>query len=45
MAKTGPVAGSKIAGPRTSLTSERMHELAPISNASTLFGKPPQGKG
>lgn len=45
-----------IAGPRTRLTSERMHELAPalqaasaelgpISNASTLFGKPPLGKG
>jgi len=45
-----------IAGPRTRLTSERMHELAPalqaasaelgpISNASTLFEKPPLGKG
>ncbi|EJL89024.1 transcriptional regulator [Polaromonas sp. CF318] len=45
-----------IAGPRTRLTGERMHELAPalqaasaelgpISNASTLFGKPPLGKG
>jgi IclR family acetate operon transcriptional repressor len=45
-----------IAGPRTRLTKERMHELAaalqaaaaelgPISNASTLFGRPPLGKG
>jgi IclR family transcriptional regulator, acetate operon repressor len=45
-----------IAGPRTRLGTARMHELAPslqaaaaelgpISNASTLFGKPPLGKG
>jgi IclR family transcriptional regulator, acetate operon repressor len=45
-----------IAGPRTRLGNARMHELAPallaaaaelgpISNASTLFGKPPLGKG
>lgn len=45
-----------IAGPRARLGNARMHELAPallaaaaelgpISNASTLFGKPPLGKG
>jgi IclR family transcriptional regulator, acetate operon repressor len=45
-----------IAGPRARLTTERMHELAPallatadelgpISNASSLFGRPPLGKG
>ena len=45
-----------IAGPRTRLTATRMHELAPalleataelgpISNASTLFGRPALGKG
>jgi len=45
-----------IAGPRARLTAARMHELAeplrasaaelgPISNASTLFGRPPLGKG
>ena len=45
-----------IAGPRTRLTSDRMHQLAPvllaaaaelgpISNASGLFGRPPLGKG
>lgn len=45
-----------IAGPRTRLSSERMHELAPallaatselgpISNASSLFGRPSLGKG
>ena len=45
-----------IAGPRTRLGSERMHELAPallaataelgpISNASSLFGRPSLGKG
>lgn len=45
-----------IAGPRTRLDSERMHELAPallaaaselgpISNASSLFGRPALGKG
>lgn len=45
-----------IAGPRARLDSVRMHELAPalleaatqlgpISNASTLFGRPPLGKG
>lgn len=45
-----------IAGPRTRMTSERMHalapallaaaaELGPISNASTLFGRPALGKG
>ena len=45
-----------IAGPRTRLSAERMHaiapdllqaaaELGPISNASTLFGRPPLGKG
>lgn len=45
-----------IAGPRLRLTVERMHELAPsllaaaaelgpISNASSLFGRPPLGKG
>jgi IclR family acetate operon transcriptional repressor len=45
-----------IAGPRTRLTAERMHDLAPalqaaaaelgpISNASTLFGRPALGKG
>lgn len=45
-----------IAGPRSRLTVDRMHELAPllleataelgpISNASTLFGRPPLGKG
>lgn len=45
-----------IAGPRSRLGSERMHELAPallaaaaelgpISNASSLFGRPPLGKG
>ena len=45
-----------IAGPRTRLTQQRMLELAPallaaaaelgpISSASTLFGRPPLGKG
>jgi IclR family acetate operon transcriptional repressor len=45
-----------IAGPRVRLDAERMHELAPallavaaelgpISNASSLFGRPPLGKG
>ena len=45
-----------IAGPRTRLHSERMHALAPAllqaaaelgpgSNASSLFGRPPLGKG
>ncbi|MEO7391954.1 MAG: IclR family transcriptional regulator [Ramlibacter sp.] len=45
-----------IAGPRSRLTIARMHELAPalkaaagelgpISNASSLFGRPPLGKG
>ena len=45
-----------IAGPRMRLTPERMHELAPtllataselglISNTSSLFGRPPLGKG
>jgi IclR family acetate operon transcriptional repressor len=45
-----------IAGPRARLSNSRMHELAPalqgaaaelgpISNASTLFGRPPLGKG
>lgn len=45
-----------IAGPRSRLDSARMRELAPalldaaaqlgpISNASTLFGRPPLGKG
>jgi IclR family transcriptional regulator, acetate operon repressor len=45
-----------IAGPRARLGNARMHELAPalqaaaaelgpISNASTLFGRPPLGKG
>jgi DNA-binding IclR family transcriptional regulator len=45
-----------IAGPRSRLTSARMHELGPvlldaagelgpISSASTLFGRPPLGKG
>lgn len=45
-----------IAGPRSRLDSARMHELAPalldaaaqlgpVSNASTLFGRPPLGKG
>lgn len=45
-----------IAGPRTRLGADRMRELAPalqqavaelgpISNASTLFGRPPLGKG
>lgn len=45
-----------IAGPRQRLTMARMHELAPallaaaaelgpISNASSLFGRPPLGKG
>lgn len=45
-----------IAGPRIRLTSERMHtlapsllaaaaELGPISNGSSLFGRPPLGKG
>jgi DNA-binding IclR family transcriptional regulator len=45
-----------IAGPRTRLGNERMHELAPalmaataelgpISNASSLFGRPSLGKG
>jgi len=45
-----------IAGPRIRLTPARMHELAPalldaaaelgpISNASSLFGRPPLGKG
>lgn len=45
-----------IAGPRTRLTSERMREIAPtllataselgmISNTSSLFGRPPLGKG
>ena len=45
-----------IAGPRARLTADRMHELAPalqaaaaelgpISNASTLFGRPALGKG
>jgi IclR family transcriptional regulator, acetate operon repressor len=45
-----------IAGPRSRLNSERMHALAPgllvaaaqlgpISHASSLFGRPPLGKG
>lgn len=45
-----------IAGPRMRLTADRMHqfapallaaagELGPISNASTLFGRPALGKG
>lgn len=45
-----------IAGPRTRLTAARTRELAPalvaaavelgpISNASSLFGRPPLGKG
>jgi hypothetical protein len=45
-----------IAGPRTRLGSDRMHELAPallaataelgpISHASSLFGRPSLGKG
>jgi len=45
-----------IAGPRIRLTAERMHalapsllaaaaELGPISNGSSLFGRPPLGKG
>lgn len=45
-----------IAGPRSRLGSARLHELAPalqaaaaelgpVSNASTLFGRPPLGKG
>jgi DNA-binding IclR family transcriptional regulator len=45
-----------IAGPRIRLTNERMHtlapsllaaaaELGPISNGSSLFGRPPLGKG
>jgi DNA-binding IclR family transcriptional regulator len=45
-----------IAGPRLRLTNARMHEIAPllldaaaelgpISNASSLFGRPPLGKG
>ena len=45
-----------IAGPRSRLSVERMHELAPallaaaselgpVSNASSLFGRPPLGKG
>ncbi|MBL0423093.1 IclR family transcriptional regulator [Ramlibacter sp. AW1] len=45
-----------IAGPRARLTTSRMHQLAPalleaaaelgpISSASTLFGRPPLGKG
>ena len=45
-----------IAGPRSRLSVERMHalapallaaaaELGPVSNASSLFGKPPLGKG
>lgn len=45
-----------IAGPRTRLTVDRMHalapallaaavELGPVSNASSLFGRPPLGKG
>lgn len=45
-----------IGGPRARLGNARRHELAPallaaaaelgpISNASTLFGKPPLGKG
>lgn len=45
-----------IAGPRSRLSTVRVHELAnallesaaelgPISNASTLFGRPPLGKG
>ncbi len=45
-----------IAGPRQRLTPERMHELAPallaaaaelgpISSTSSLFGRPPLGKG
>ncbi len=45
-----------IAGPRTRLTTERMREIAPtllataselgmISNTSSLFGRPPLGKG
>jgi IclR family acetate operon transcriptional repressor len=50
------IAVISIAGPRTRLTQERMHDLAPallasaaelgpISNASTLFGRPALGKG
>jgi IclR family transcriptional regulator, acetate operon repressor len=45
-----------IAGPRTRLGNARMHELAPallaaagelgpVSNAASLFGRPPLGKG
>jgi IclR family transcriptional regulator, acetate operon repressor len=50
------IAVISIAGPRTRLDKDRMHELAPallaaatelgpISNASSLFGRPPLGKG
>lgn len=50
------IAVISIAGPRTRLSNARMHELAPallaaaaelgpISNASTLFGRPALGKG
>ena len=45
-----------IAGPRARMSMERMHalapvllqtaaELGPISHASSLFGRPPLGKG
>jgi DNA-binding IclR family transcriptional regulator len=45
-----------IAGPRSRLTPERLHalapallaaaaELGPISKVSSLFGRPPLGKG
>ncbi len=54
--RSDAVAVISIAGPRTRLTAARIHalapallaaasELGPISNASTLFGRPPLGKG
>lgn len=56
MRRTETIGVISIAGPRTRLTKERMHELAPallsaaaelgpISSSASLFGRPPLGKG
>lgn len=56
MRRTEVIGVISIAGPRTRLSPDRMHALAqallaaagqlgPASNASSLFGKPPLGKG
>jgi IclR family transcriptional regulator, acetate operon repressor len=56
MRRKQAIAVLSIAGPRSRLTVERLHELAPalleaaaqlgpVSTASSLFGRPPLGKG